>query len=101
MNIVDMMKNFKAISEEFEKLKEELKNKECIIEKNGIKIVFCANGDVKEISISEDIKNQTIEEKKEDIKDIINQYQDIVKEEMTNAFKSRMLPFLGGIGFGK
>ncbi|MGC8650000.1 MAG: hypothetical protein ACP5S8_03405 [Hydrogenobaculum sp.] len=97
MDIISMMKQLKSLETEYEKLKTELASKEHMLERAGITMKFDGLGNIKDFSISEDVASKPIAEFKDDLKSLIEEYQDMVKENLTKAMKDR---FLGSLPFG-
>lgn len=91
------MKQLKNLEQEYEKLKLELSQKEYIIERNGITLKFNGLGDIIALDISKDIENKTIKDFQEDLKLLLKEYQDMVKDNLVKSLKDR---FIGGLPFG-
>lgn len=97
MDIVSIMKQLKSMEQEYEKLKKELSEKEYIVQRAGILVKFDGLGNIKALEISQEISSKPIKDFKEDLRLIMEEYQSMVKDNITNSAKSK---FLGSLPFG-
>jgi len=97
MDIISLMKQLKGLEAQYEKLKDELSSKEHMIQRAGITIVFDGLGKIKDLRISEDIASKPIVNFKEDLQQLMEEYQNIVKENISNSVKDKLL---GSLPFG-
>ncbi len=92
-----MMKQLKNLENEYEKLKQELSLREHVLEKGGIVLRFDGLGNIKSLEIHEDISSKPISDLREDLTHLMQDYQDMVKDNLSEAIKDK---FLGSLPFG-
>ncbi|MEZ0362023.1 MAG: YbaB/EbfC family nucleoid-associated protein [Hydrogenobacter sp.] len=92
MNLTEFIKNLKGFEGLVNSLKDELRQKREIIEKDKITIVFNGLGEVIDIRCGEGAK---FDEVKDTLMELINQAQDISRDMMMEALKKRFGGILG------
>ncbi len=100
MNIYDMMKQFKNIQESMEAIKEELRQRKEILEKDGVEVVHNGLGEVVDISVSDDSLRDDWSKLKPLLIDLINEVQSRSRDIMKEEFSRRFGGLLGGMGLG-
>ncbi len=100
MNIYDMMKQFKNLQESMESVKNELRLRKEVIDRDGVEVIFNGLGEIVDIELSETAKDMEWNRLKPILIDLINEAQgrsrDILKEELGKRFGG----LLGGMGLG-
>ncbi len=91
------MKQLKNLEQEYEKLRLELSQKEYIIQRKGITIKFNGIGDIISLDINDEVSSNPIKDFQEDLKILLKEYQDMVKDNLTGSLKDK---FMGGLPFG-
>ncbi len=100
MNIYSMMKQLKSFQQGFEEVKESLRVRKEIIEKEGVEIVFNGLGEVVNIEVKEEKLKKDWDSLKPILIDLINQAQDISRDIAKEEFNRRFGSLLGGLGLG-
>ncbi|MCS7285106.1 MAG: hypothetical protein NZ527_05240 [Hydrogenobacter thermophilus] len=92
MNIAELIKSLKGFEGLLESLKDELRQKREMIQKDDLTIVFNGLGEVLEIKCSQDVKFGDI---RNTLMELLNQAQDISRDMMMQAIKKRFGGILG------
>ncbi|WP_457600728.1 YbaB/EbfC family nucleoid-associated protein [Hydrogenivirga sp.] len=100
MNIYDMVKQLKNFQQSFEEVKESLRLRKEIIEKDGVEIIFNGLGEVVDIEIKDEELSGDWSKLKPILIDLINQAQDISRDIAKEEFNRRFGGLLGGLGLG-
>jgi len=100
MNIYDMMKQLKNFQQGFEEVKENLRLRKEIIDKDGVEIVFNGLGEIVDIDIKDETLKGDWNRLKPILMDLINQAQDISRDMAKEEFSRRFGGLLGGLGLG-
>ncbi len=100
MNIYEMVKQLKGLQQGFEEVKETLRSRKEVIERDGVLIVFNGLGEILDIDLKDESLKEDWGRLKTSLMDLINEAQsrakDIAKEELSRKFGG----ILGGLGFG-
>ncbi len=100
MNIYDMMKQLKALQQSFEEVKESLRSRKEIVEKDGVEVIFNGLGEVLDIEIKDGDLKKNWERLKPIILDLINEAQKRSRDMAKEEFQKRFGTLLGGFGLG-
>jgi len=100
MNIYDMMKQLKNLQQGFEEVKENLRLRKEILEKEGVEIVFNGLGEIVDIEIKDEELEKDWSRLKPILLELINQAQSISRDIAKEEFNRRFGGFLGGLGLG-
>ncbi len=100
MNIYNMMKQLKNLQQGFEEVKEVLRSRKEIIDREGVEIVFNGLGEVVDIEIRDEELRNDWSRLKPILIDLINQAQDISRDIAKEEFNRRFGGLLGGLGLG-
>ncbi len=100
MNIYDMMKQLKNFQQGFEEVKESLRHRKEILEKDGVEIIFNGLGEVVDIDVKEEELTKDWSRLKPILIDLINQAQDISRDIAKEEFNRKFGGLLGGLGLG-
>ncbi len=100
MNIYDMVKQLKNFQQGFEEVKESLRLRKEILEKEGVEIVFNGLGEVVDIDVKDEELRKDWNRLKPVLINLINQAQDISRDIAKEEFNRRFGGLLGGLGLG-
>ncbi|MDQ7038689.1 MAG: YbaB/EbfC family nucleoid-associated protein [Aquificota bacterium] len=100
MNIYDMMKQLKGLQKGFEEVKESLRLRKEIVERDGVEIVFNGLGEILSIEVKDVSLKQDWERVKPVLLDLINEAQRKSRDMAKEEFRKRFGGLLGGLGFG-
>lgn len=100
MNIYDMMKQLKNLQQGFEEVKESLRLKKEILEREGVEIVFNGLGEIVNIEIKDEELKKDWAKLKPILLELINQAQSISRDIAKEEFNKRFGGLLGGLGLG-
>lgn len=100
MNFYDMIKQFKNIQESMEAIKEDLRQRKEIIEREGVEIVYNGLGEITDINITEESLLGDWKRLKPLLIDLINEVQKDSREMMKEEFSKKFGGLLGGMGLG-
>ena len=100
MNIYDMMKQLKNLQQGFEEVKQSLRLRKEILEKDGVEIIFNGLGEIVDIDVKEESLKGDWDRLKPILIDLINQAQDISRDIAKEEFNRRFGGLLGGLGLG-
>ncbi len=100
MNIYNMMKQLKNLQQGFEEVKEVLRSRKEIIDREGVEVVFNGLGEVVDIEIRDEELRNDWSRLKPILIDLINQAQDISRDIAKEEFNRRFGGLLGGLGLG-
>ncbi len=89
---MELIKNLKGFDETLRSVKEELRQRRDMIEKDGLTVVFNGLGEVLEIKGLED---KTLSEVRQTLIDILNQAQDITRDNVIKEISKRFGGILG------
>ncbi len=100
MNIYDMVKQLKNFQQGFEEVKESLRLRKEILEKEGVELVFNGLGEVVDIDVKDEELRKDWNRLKPVLINLINQAQDISRDIAKEEFNRRFGGLLGGLGLG-
>jgi len=100
MNIYDMVKQFKNFQQGFEEVKESLRARKEIIDREGVELIFNGLGEVVDIEIKNEELLQDWNKLKPVLIALINQAQDISRDIAKEEFNRKFGGLLGGLGLG-
>lgn len=100
MNLYNMMKQLKNLQQGFEEIKEVLRSRKEILEKEGVEIVFNGLGEVVDIEIKDESLRNDWNRLKPVLIDLINQAQDLSRDMAKEEFNRRFGGLLGGMNIG-
>ncbi len=100
MNIYDMMKQLKNFQKGFEEVKESLRMRKEIIEREGVEVVFNGLGEIVDLDVKEERLRENWAELKPILIDLLNQAQGISRDIAKEEFNKRFGGLLGGLGLG-
>ncbi len=100
MNIYDMMKQLKSFQKGFEEVKEELRYRKEIIDKDGVEIVFNGLGEIVNVEVKDENLRKDWSKLKPILIELINQAQDISRDIAKEEFNRKFGGILGGLGLG-
>ncbi len=100
MNIYDMVKQLKNFQQGFEEVKESLRLRKEILEKEGVELVFNGLGEVVDIDVKDEELSKDWNRLKPVLINLINQAQDISRDIAKEEFNRRFGGLLGGLGLG-
>lgn len=100
MNFYDMIKQFKNIQESMETIKEELRLRKEIIERDGVEVVYNGLGEITDINVRDESLLQDWQKLKPVLIDLINDVQRDSREMMKEEFSKKFGNLLGGMGLG-
>ncbi|RLJ70421.1 DNA-binding protein YbaB [Hydrogenivirga caldilitoris] len=100
MNIYDMVKQLKNFQQGFEEVKEGLRLRKEVIDKEGVELIFNGLGEIVDIEIKNEELRNDWERLKPILIDLINQAQDISRDIAKEEFNRRFGGLLGGLGLG-
>lgn len=90
MNIYEMMKQLKGMQRVFEEVKETLRTRKEILERDGVEVVFNGLGEVVSIEVKEEFLRADWDRLRPLVIDLVNQAQararDMAKEEISRRF---------------
>jgi DNA-binding protein YbaB len=95
-----MMKQLKNLQQGFEEIKEVLRSRKEILEKEGVEIVFNGLGEVVDIEIKDESLRNDWSRLKPVLIDLINQAQDLSRDMAKEEFNRRFGGLLGGMNIG-
>jgi len=95
-----MIKQFKNIQESMEAIKEDLRQRKEIIEREGVEIVYNGLGEITDINITEESLLGDWKRLKPLLIDLINEVQKDSREMMKEEFSKKFGGLLGGMGLG-
>jgi len=100
MNIYDMMKQLKNLQQGFEEVKESLKLRKEILERESVEIVFNGLGEIVNIEIKDEELKRDWNKLKPILLELINQAQSISRDIAKEEFNKKFGGLLGGLGLG-
>ncbi len=100
MNFYDMIKQFKNIQESMETIKEELRLRKEIIERDGVEVIYNGLGEITDINVQDESLLENWQKLKPVLIDLINEVQRSSREMMKEEFSKKFGGLLGGMGFG-
>jgi len=100
MNIYSMMKQLKNFQQSFEEVKEALRSRKEILEREGVEVIFNGLGEIVNVEVKEEALRNDWDRLKPILIDLINQAQDISRDIAKEEFSRRFGSLLGGLGLG-
>jgi len=100
MNIYDMMKQLKNLQQGFEEVKESLRLRKEILERESVEIVFNGLGEIVNIEIKDEELKRDWNKLKPILLELINQAQSISRDIAKEEFNKKFGGLLGGLGLG-
>ncbi len=100
MSIYDMIKQLKSLQSGFEEVKDNLRYRKEIIDKEGVEVVFNGLGEIVDIEIKDEGLKKDWDKLRPVLIEVINQAQDIARDMAKEEFSRKFGGLLGGLGIG-